>query len=295
MLVQCDGETVLREGYGMADLELDSLIAVFRDETLDFAPREDGSYSNSGYVLLGRIIEEASGRDYADFVRERIFAPAGMTDSYYGSASRIIPNRARGYGRTEDGWRNAEYLSMTLPYAAGALLSTVNDLAHVYRALEGGDLVDPGLLERAFTPAELEDGRSTGYGYGWMIGRAFGRGTIEHGGGINGFRTHALRVPEEDLLVAVLTNRAAEEPDPGRVALRLAGMAMGESDEPAAVSLPREALENVVGVYAVDERERRAITLEDGRLYSQRTGGETYELVRMVPRSGRETRAERIR
>lgn len=261
------------------DVELDSLIAGFRDEPLDFAPGEDWSYSNSGYVLLGKILEVASGEDYADFVRERIFEPAGMTDSYYGDASRIIPGRAEGYARTDDGWRNAEYLSMTLPHAAGALLSTVDDLARWYGALESGDLVEPALLERAYTPAVLEDGRSTGYGYGWQIGRAFGRRTIEHGGGINGFLTYALRIPEEDLLVVVLTNRVDDDPAPAPVALELARRALGEPAEPETLSLPPEALEEYVGVYRVNEQERRAITLEDGRLYSRRTGGEKYEIL----------------
>lgn len=267
------------EAMMRADLTLDSLITFFRDEPLDFPPRSEWRYSNSGYVLLGKIIEEASGREYAEFVRERLFEPAGMESSYYGSASRIIPNRARGYGRADDGWRNAAYLSMTLPHAAGSLLSTVDDLARWTRALERGGLVDPALLERARTPAELEDGRDTGYGYGWMIGRAFGHRTIEHGGGINGFLASAFLIPDEDLFVAVLTNRTTDDPSPQEVALRVAGMALGETDEPPTIELPAEALREFVGVYRIDERERRQITLEEGQLYSQRTGGEKFEIV----------------
>jgi D-alanyl-D-alanine carboxypeptidase len=107
------------------DLTLDSLIAVFQHEPLDFAPRENWIYSNSGYVLLGKIIEEASGQAYADFLRQHVFEPSGLESTYYGGARRIIPGRVSGYERLRDGWRNAEYVSMTIPHAAGALLSTV--------------------------------------------------------------------------------------------------------------------------------------------------------------------------
>ena len=200
------------------ELEPDSLIAIFRDQPLEFEPGTEWSYSNSGYALLGRIIEVASGEGYAEFIRSRIFEPLGMADSYYGDPSRIIPNRAEGYERTETGWRNDDYLSMSSPYAAGALLSTVDDLDRWYDALEAGTLVEPALLDQAYTSARLADGRHAGYGYGWTIGDIAGYRSIEHGGGIPGFLTHALRVPQEDLLVIVLTNRVAQ-PGPAATAL----------------------------------------------------------------------------
>ncbi len=259
------------------DLEPDSLIAIFRDQPLDFEPRSEWEYSNSGYALLGKVIEVASGQSYQEFIRNRIFEPLGMDDSYYGDPSRIIPGRAEGYERTDDGWRNDDYLSMTSPYSAGALLSTVDDLDRWYDALEAGDVVHPALLVRAYTPARLTDGRSTGYGFGWTIGDLAGRTTIEHGGGINGFLTHALRVPDEQLLVIVLTNRVAP-PGPSTVAVRLAELALGEPEGPAVVELGEAQLRDYVGVYRINEHERREVTLEDGALHSQRTGGERYRI-----------------
>lgn len=260
------------------DLDLEEVVAMFSNEPLEFAPGEDWRYSNSGYVLLGRIIEEVSGQAYADLLRDRIFEPAGMTSSYYGTDSHIIPGRVEGYLTVGGGWRNAEYISMTQPHAAGALLSTVDDLARWYRALDSGNLVDPALLELAFTPHRLPDGRSTGYGYGWLAGRAFDRATLEHGGGMEGFLGHVLRIPSEDMFIAVLTNREAD-PSPGQVALRIGARALGETFEPQAVSLPLAVLEDYIGVYRVNAYERREVTLEEGRLHSLRTGGQKLELV----------------
>lgn len=260
------------------DLEPDSIIALFRDHPLDFAPGEDWRYSNSGYTLLGKMVEVASGQGYAEFIEERLFRPSGMTNSHYGSERRIIPNRIEGYVQTGAGWLNDEYVSMTGPYAAGALLSTVDDLARWYDALENGQLVDSALLERAYTPARLPDGRSTRYGYGWMLGEIGGHGTIEHGGGIEGFLTYALRVPDEDLLVVVLTNRETDRPSPSEVAVRLAELALEESGEPVVVEVSRDELADFVGVYRVNEHERREITLEEGTLYSQRTGRDKFAL-----------------
>lgn len=260
------------------DLTLDSLIAVFQHEPLDFAPRENWIYSNSGYVLLGKIIEEASGQAYADFLREHVFEPSGLESTYYGSARRIIPGRVSGYERVRDGWRNAEYVSMTVPHAAGALLSTVDDLARWQDALDHGELVDPELLRRAQTSGVLTDGRATGYGYGWLIGRAFGRESIEHGGGIEGFRAYLLNIPSENLVLAVLTNREEAEPSPQEVGLHIAGLTLGATEEPDVIALPPESLREYVGVYRVNDWERRQISYKEGRLYSQRTGQEKFEI-----------------
>lgn len=279
------------------DLDVDSLIGIFRNEPLEFAPGEDWRYSNSGYVLLGKIIEEASGRPYADFVRERIFEPAGMTSSHYGSASHIVPNRVRGYERTRSGWRNADYLSMTIPYAAGALLSTVDDLERWNQALERGELVTSELLERAHTSAVLADGRRTGYGYGWQVGRVAGREAIEHDGEISGFSSHVLHIPSEAVFIVVLANREGG-PDSDEVGLQIARRVLGETGELRTVSVPVETLEDFVGVYRINEYERREITLENGRLYSQRAGAQKLEILPVaqdvfVYRSGTQVEFER--
>jgi D-alanyl-D-alanine carboxypeptidase len=260
------------------DLTLEQLIAVFRDQPFEFEPGERWSYNNSGYVLLGAIIEQLSGMSYADFVEARIFRPLGMTASFYGDVQRIIPGRIPGYSRSGGQWTNAEYVSMTHPHAAGALLSTVDDLARWDRAISRGELMGEGAWRSAFTPIALNDGRSTGYGAGWSRGRIGPHGTVEHGGGINGFSTFAMRVPEAGLFVAVLTNADNPLASPGQVALRLADLALGGVMDEPAVAVPEDRLRDYVGVYRIDDSATRTITMRDGALRSQRTGGNPFEL-----------------
>lgn len=281
------------------DLSVPELIGVFRDQPFDFEPGESWSYNNSGYVLLGAIIEEISGMSYADFVRTRIFEPLGMTASSYGDPARITPNRVPGYSRNDSGWMNAEYLSMTHPYAAGSLLSSVDDLARWDAAIARGDFLGEDSWQRAFAPIRLNDGRSTGYGAGWMQGRIGQFETAEHGGGINGFSTNAMRVPEAGLFVAVLTNADSPVTGPGSVMVRLADRVLGGAMDEPEVAVDPAGLEEYVGVYRIDVAATRTITTEDGRLYSERTGGSRLELrpigedLFLFPDSGSRLRFER--
>lgn len=267
-------------GTTRQDLTVSELVAVFRDEPFDFEPGAQWSYNNSGYILLGAIIEELSGMSYAEFVATRIFEPLGMHASSYDSTRRITSNRVRGYSRDEDGWFNAEYLSMTHPYAAGSLLSTVDDLARWDAAITRGALLSDTAWVRAFTPAPLNDGRNTGYAAGWLIGRIGDYHTIEHGGGINGFITNALRVPDAGLFVAVLTNADSPLASPSTISLRLADLVLGGVMEPPPFAMNVERLREYVGVYRIDGSDAtRTITLdEDDRLFSQRSGGSKQEL-----------------
>ena len=146
-----------------ADLSTEELVEVFDDLEMDFGPGERWSYSNSGYVLLGAIIEKVSGQSYADFVKENIFEPLGMNNSHYGG-SQLIPDRASGYQAIEDGYTNAPFLSMTQPHAAGSLLSTVGDLARWNAGLFGGDLLTEESVARMTTEFTLNNGEGTGYG-----------------------------------------------------------------------------------------------------------------------------------
>ncbi|MCB0182926.1 MAG: beta-lactamase family protein, partial [Caldilineaceae bacterium] len=140
------------------DLSVEELIALFKDEPLDFAPGTAWSYSNSGYILLGAIIEQASGMSYADFVQQRIFTPLGMIHSYYDDPTQLMPGRVAGYTQTGDGYANAAYMSMTQPYAAGALASSVDDLAKWDAALYTSKLVKQSTLRRMFKSVVLTNG-----------------------------------------------------------------------------------------------------------------------------------------
>ncbi|RPI61430.1 MAG: class A beta-lactamase-related serine hydrolase, partial [Lysobacterales bacterium] len=137
-----------------------------RDKPLDFAPGERMSYSNSGYVLLGLLVERVGGQSYADFVRDNIFEPLGMNDSGYDVSAAIIPNRASGYA---SGMRNAPYVDMTVPHGAGALYSTTEDLLRWTQGLFGARLLSAASLEKMITPFKND------YAFGVIVGNAGSR------------------------------------------------------------------------------------------------------------------------
>jgi CubicO group peptidase (beta-lactamase class C family) len=192
----------------------------FLDKPLEFEPGQQFRYSNSGYIVLGVIIERASGQSYGEFVRQAIFQPLGMKDSGYDTHDAILSNRAAGYHRSGEAPVNAPYLDMTQPHAAGALYSTVEDLHRWDQALTAGKLLSQDSLQKMFAPVK------DNYAYGWQMSRRSGRQQQAHGGGINGFATYILRVPDEKLLVVVLSNVVPSPP--GRMAGELAAIVLGE-------------------------------------------------------------------
>lgn len=198
----------------------------FRDKPLEFEPGSRFRYSNSGYVLLGYVIEKITGRSYEDLVGKWIFGPLGMKDTGYDHPERILKNRASGYSNAGKTLVNARYLDMTIPHAAGSLYSTVEDLLIWDQALYTEKLLPAKVLERMFTPFK------DNYAYGWMVRTENNRQVIGHGGGINGFSTMILRIPQERLFAAALSN--LETRDAGRIANELARLALGEKvDLPA--------------------------------------------------------------
>jgi D-alanyl-D-alanine carboxypeptidase len=261
-----------------ADLTVQELIDGFKNEPMQFDSGTKYRYNNSGYVLLGAIIEKVSGRTYEAFVTERIFEPLGMTHSYYGSHEAAIPRRADGYTGSGAGPRPAQYLSMTQPYAAGSLLSTVGDLAIWNASLDTEKLLKRSSFEKMWTPYTLADGSSTGYGYGWQMTTLRGRRSIEHGGGIFGFVTYAMRLPDDHVYVAVLCNTDRPAADPQYLAKRLGAIAIGSPfAAQVAVRVDPKVLTRYAGVYQVDKATTRTVAVENGKLYTQRTGGPRQE------------------
>ncbi|NBB23364.1 serine hydrolase [Runella sp. CRIBMP] len=255
----------------LKDMKPEELINFFKNQPMDFAPGTQWHYNNSGFFLLGYIIEKVSGKTYPDYVEQVFFKPLGMTHSYYGNDAKLIPNRAAGYERGKDGIQNASPMSMTLPYAAGSIQSTVEDLWKWHQAVHAYQLVRKETLEKAFTPYKLTNGKPTNYGYGWFLGDIQGSATIEHGGGINGFLTSSIYLPKEDVFVAVFSNSTAKSPD--NVAAKLAAWAIEKPYNFKEIALDENTLKGYIGVYENPEAGQRIISLENGKLYSQRTGG----------------------
>ena len=264
------------------DVTVAELIDVFKNEPADFDPGTRWAYNNSGYILLGAIIEKVSGMTYEQFLQKNIFEPLGMTHTFYGSASRVIPRRVPGYTMSKEGLRNAEYLSMTHPYAAGSLLSNVDDMALWDAALYTEKLLKQSSLQKAFTPYVLKDGTTTNYGFGWSRFVYEGRTVVEHGGGIHGFSTVGLRIPEDRVYVCILTNRDYQTPDD--TGLRVAALAAGKPFRPAvAVTVGTADLEPLAGVYQIDEKETYTVRHDGARLTIQRSGGRPNEVFPLSP------------
>lgn len=199
----------------------DQTLATLRDRPLDFGPGEKMSYSNSGYLALGSIIEKVSGHSYEKFVVDNLFTPHGMTDSGYDSNTAIIKRRASGYARGPAGPVNATYIHMSVPHAAGALYSTTGDLLKWQQALFAGKVVSKASLERMITPFKND------YALGLTSTIDKGRRAIAHGGGIDGFNTYMTYYPDSRTVVVALSNVAG--PAPGAIASQLAAIMHGET------------------------------------------------------------------
>ncbi|MEE9361848.1 MAG: serine hydrolase domain-containing protein [Cellulophaga sp.] len=193
------------------DLTPLELIDFFKNEPMDFAPGEQFKYNNSGYIILGYIIEKVSGQNYASFVEENIFKRIGMTSSFYASHKNVIKNRASGYN-SKDGYFNTRFISFTLTYAAGSLMSNVEDMAKWQEALNNNKLVSKNILDKAFTNYKLNNGELINYGYGWHIKKLNGAPSREHGGSIFGFKSMGVFMPNEDVYVIGLTNCGCNSP-----------------------------------------------------------------------------------
>ncbi len=234
----------LREDWTLAQT-----IDFFKNEPFDFEPGTKWHYDNSGYVLLGAILEKVTGKAYANLVSEWIFEPLGMKDTRYDSETAIVPRRASGYQTGPGGIVNASYLSMTQPFAAGGLISTVDDLARWQAALDAGRILSAESRRRMWTPVTLPDGTPTRYGYGWGIWSYEGHAVVEHGGRINGFSTANLRLPDDRIYVAVLSNCLGCA-EPRALALRAASLLIGKPfDERPPIVLPESTLDRNAGTY----------------------------------------------
>tara|TARA_R110000850_G_scaffold30630_1_gene84139 strand:+ start:10809 stop:12455 length:1647 start_codon:yes stop_codon:yes gene_type:complete len=259
------------------DMTPTELIEVFKNEPMEFEPGEAYAYNNSAYILLGYIIEEVSGGSYEEFIQKNIFDRLGMNHSTYGSKSKVIANRASGYQPSGESFRNADYLSMTLPYAAGSLMSTVDDMFLWHKAIHHNTLISKKSKQLAFTNYTLNNGKPIYYGYGWGVNEIAGVPSIEHTGGIFGFTTSGIYVPEQNIYAIVLTNDNSKGPETYN--LRATAAVLGKPlVEKSAAEVSETALKQWTGAYQFEDVVR-FITFENGSLYSTRQGGEPFKLI----------------
>jgi len=246
----------------------EKLVARFRDKPLEFQPGEKWNYSNSGYVLLGYLIEKISGQSYSQFVQVNVFTPLGMKDSGYDSNSAIIAHRAAGYAPSDNGLINAGYIDMSIPLSAGALYSTTEDLLRWEQGLFGGKLLSVASLQKMTTPFKND------YAFALAVRDANGHKLIEHGGGIEGFNTQLSYYPDDKLTIVVLANQNTGAT--GDIASKLAALVHGDkvvlAGERKEVAVSPAILQTYVGTYELAPGFDIVMTVEGGQLMTQATG-----------------------
>ena len=253
---------------------IDEMIGFFRDLPLQWTPGEKYAYNNSGYFLLGAVIEKITGKKYEDVLRDQIFAPLGMSDTGYDWSATIIPRRASGYtGRPPD-LRNAAAIDMQQPYAAGALYSTTEDLLKWDQALYTEKLLPAAAKQVMWTPYKEN------YAYGWIIGnpspQTFGHRRVSHGGGINGFTTVIIRLPDVNVTSIVLANNDSLTGGAGVIGRDLLAIYYGQ---PYSIPKPRTVAtvdpsiyDRYVGKYEIRPEFVFTVTREGNSLMTQATG-----------------------
>ncbi len=269
----------------------DRLFDHLKNVPLSFEPGVKFSYSNTGYALLGRVIEKITGKSYEEFLRERIFVPLEMHDTGFDSRKLVLKNRAVGYALEKDVYVHPLFIDLSQVDAAGSMYSTVEDLLKWDNSLYTERILPASSWERMWTPVKEN------YGYGWQRLKVFGRTLVSHDGGLPGFVTTTWRFPKERVFVAVLAN--LEGSAVSRIALDLSAILLGEPyDLPVnrtEVAVDPNVFDGVVGEYLVrpavtavlpwfGERELRpaailTVSRRENFLFAQMTGQGRFRLL----------------
>ena len=251
---------------------IDVLDDWIKDLPPDFAPGDRWAYSNWGYNLLGAIIEKASGMSYSAYLEQRVFKPAGLTQTAYNDRRRIIPMRVAGYDQIGDQVVNLAPIRyrVFLPGGAATLVSSVDDLARWNAALDDGRVLSTASMSRMFTSSRLKNGAETHYGYGWDLGSYEGRSVQEHAGGTFGFMSYMVRVPQDHTFVVILSNRSFATPPIQATAHRVAAIAIGAPiAEPPAAAVTAADLDKIVGSYRGPDVGTFTVTREGTSAFAQ--------------------------
>lgn len=255
------------------------LLKLAAEIPLAFAPGENWSYSNMGYVMLGILISRVTGKFYGEFLQERIFKPLGMNTARIISEADIVPNRAAGYRMPKGELKNQEWVSPSMNTTAdGSLYLTVLDLAKWDAALYTEKLLKKPSLDQMWTPVKLNNGKTKQYGFGWALADVRGHRIIEHGGAWQGFTSHIARYVDDKLTVIVLANRAGA--NPGAIAHGIAGLYNPDLAPPERkeARVDPKVLNDYAGQYEVTPGFVLNITVEADKLWVQPTGQRKAEL-----------------
>lgn len=242
-------------------------------------PGTDFHYSNSNYIVLGKIIEIAAGMDYSTFLNKHIFKPLNMNDSYYDHQNQILSFRVAGYSNHSSRIENAAFINMELPFGAGGLVMNLRDFCTWNNALNSGTIIPLSLLDQAQSPTVTTRGKKIGYGFGWSIGNIQSHPSIKHSGYINGFSSFAISIPDQSIHLIIFTN-LENFWDLEKTASILLAETIGKPFRNETTTVVSQAsLANKVGDYQNENRETLRIILQDGHLFSCVPGGTKSRLI----------------
>jgi CubicO group peptidase (beta-lactamase class C family) len=266
--------TSLPEFWPKAALPLstDSMIALFKNKPLDFSPGTKWNYSNSGFFLLGVIVEKASGKNFTAYLLENVIKKIGLKNTGVDQLDSVLAFRAKGYSKNEhDIWQHAMYISMEGPYSAGAMYSTVDDLYTWIKALTGNKIISAASVKKMTTPYK------NNYGYGIGIDSLKTHRRISHSGGIPGFVSYLAYFPEDDLAVVTISNNSADAPKLGiALASIMYDLPVQKLYIPKAIIIDSAILNNYTGKYTgANDIE---LVKKEGKLFRHRDGTEDIEL-----------------
>jgi D-alanyl-D-alanine carboxypeptidase len=262
------------------DVTTQELVDSFKDLPPVFEPGADWSYNNSGYVLLGAILESVSGKAWHQHLQDSIFEPFNMKSTQFGGDAQLISKKVSGYSNHHGKIIPATFLSMTQPHAAGALVSNPLDLIAWNNALHSGKVLKPATYQLMITPQG--EAKKARYGFGISKGQLREETILEHGGGIPGFSSYLLYLPDSEISVAVIRNTDSSNSPINHVeiALRVAAYALGKPfPGMVALDISEESLKEYEGQYQVEKDSFRVLEVVDGHLTSTRTGGKAFKLV----------------
>jgi CubicO group peptidase (beta-lactamase class C family) len=253
----------------------EKIMALFENKPLDFSPGTAWNYSNSGYSLLGYIIEIVTKKPYEQAVRNYIFKPLQMTNSGFDFTHLSAPAKTTGYFKLDDkNSTTSPIVDSTVSFSAGAIYSTTGDLYKWHKALENYSILSKEQQEQAYTPIK------NNYGYGWGIDSIDGKREVGHGGGIHGYITTINRVPADDICIVLLSNASDEAV--GKIGKDILNLLYNKPydipKERTAVTLPEEKLKEYTGEYEIRPDLHVVMSAKDGLLIAVPTGQSPKEL-----------------
>lgn len=256
-------------------IKLETLISLFKNKPLYFSPGSKYSYSNSGYVLLGYIIEKVTVKSYFTVVKENIFKPLGMTHTGFDFKNLKSPNKATGYLKlTTKNIQAAPVVDSSVSYAAGSIYTTAGDLYKWDRALYTNKIIHDSSLQKAFTPYK------NNYGYGWVIDSSYGKKVVMHEGGIFGFVSFIARIPADETCIILLENEQSSGLP--KIAENINSILNQQPyDFPRTrneIGVDTLILKEYIGQYQLAPNFILTVTIEDGQLMAQATGQNKNEL-----------------